>query len=228
MYIFLISLISWIFPLISPDLKNKPEIIFDGKDVSQLRAYKSDLFPDDAWEVSEGAIKTKTIKNNVDLVTRNRYKDFDLSFEWKVSKAGNSGVFFHVQEDFSHQSGNGNSPNWLQNFEFQILDDIDFPDKTPNRSAGSVYDLITPENKSLKPVGAYNTARIIVKKAKVTHYINGRKIIQYTIGSPEMNQLIAKSKFKDKKDFGAYKEGHIMFQHHGQEVWYKNITIKKL
>jgi len=224
-YILMLSAIQWI---IHPEFKGKTEIIFNGSDVSQLKAYKSDLFPTDSWEITEGAIKTKTVKNNVDLLTRNKYKDFDLSFEWKVSKAGNSGVFFHVQEDFSHQSGNGNSPNWLQNFEFQILDDIDFPDKTANRSAGSVYDLITPENKTLKPVGEYNTARIVVKKAKVTHYINGKKIIQYTIGSPEMNQLIAKSKFKDKKDFGAYKEGHIMFQHHGQEVWYKNITIKKL
>jgi len=223
--VLLFTLISW---LVRPELKGKIEIIFNGSDVSALRAYKSDQFPAEAWELSEGAIKTKTVKNNVDLITRNKYKDFDLNFEWKVSKAGNSGVFFHVQEDFSHQSGDGNSPNWLQNFEFQILDDIDFPDKTPNRSAGSVYDLITPANKTLKPVGEFNTARIVVKKSKVTHYINGKKIVQYTIGSPEINQLIVKSKFKDKKDFGAYKEGHIMFQHHGQEVWYKNITIKRL
>jgi len=108
--------------------------LFDGKSTSQLRGYKLDTFPD-AWKVEDGALVAQTNVPNVDLVTKDTYTNFDLTFDWAVSKAGNSGIFYNVQENSSHESGNGNSPNWLDNFEFQILDDIDFNDHEPRRSA---------------------------------------------------------------------------------------------
>jgi hypothetical protein len=202
--------------------------LFDGKSTEQLRGYKMEGFPNQAWKVEEGALVAQTGVANMDLVTKDTYKDFELVFDWKVSKAGNSGVFFHVQEVADMQSGNGNSANWLNNFEMQILDDINFNDKEPKRSAGSLYDLITPENKKLKPVGEYNQARLVVSKGHVEHWLNGIKVVEYTIGSDALNGLINNSKFKTNPDFAKSTDGHIMFQHHGQKVWLKNIKVRKL
>jgi hypothetical protein len=202
--------------------------LFDGKSTDKLRGYKMDRFPDQAWKIEEGALVTQTGVPNIDLVTTDTYKDFELVFDWKVSKAGNSGVFFHVQEVADMESGNGNSPNWLNNFEMQLLDDIDFNDKEPKRSAGSLYDLISPENKKLKPVGEFNQSRLVVNKGHVEHWLNGAKVVEYEIGSVDLNQLISNSKFNENPEFAKSTTGHIMFQHHGQKVWFKNIKIRRL
>jgi hypothetical protein len=201
--------------------------LFDGKSINELRGYKMDTFPD-AWKVEDGALVAQTDVPNVDLVTKGTYTNFDLTVEWAMSKAGNSGIFYNVQENSAHESGNGNSPNWLDNFEFQLLDDIDFNDHEPRRSAGSLYDLITPVNKHLKPVGEYNTARLLVDHGHVEQWINGEKVVEYELGSKEINNLISKSKYRTNPNFAKNTSGHIMFQHHGQKVWLKNIKIKEL
>lgn len=203
------------------------EILFDGENTDKFRGYKMEEFPS-AWEVVDGSLSTIPEIQNVDIVTKEMYQNFELVFEWKVSKAGNSGVFFHLQETFDMESGNGNSPNWLNDFEFQILDDIDFYDKDPMRSAGSLYDLITPTNKTLKPVGEYNTAKLYVKDGHAEHWINGTKVVEYVIGGEVLTKILKESKFKDNPDYGSSKMGHIMFQHHGQKVWYRSIKIRKL
>jgi hypothetical protein len=186
-----------------------------------------DTFPD-AWKVEDGALVAQTNVPNVDLVTKDTYTNFDLTLEWAVSVGGNSGIFYNVQENSSHESGNGNSPNWLDNFEFQLLDDIGFNDHEPRRSAGSLYDLITPQNKHLKPVGEYNTARLLVDHGHVEQWVNGEKVVEYELGSKELNDLISKSKYRNNPNFAKSTSGHIMFQHHGQKVWLKNIKIKRL
>lgn len=203
-------------------------MLFDGKLTEQLRGYKMNTFPHEAWKVEQGALVTQTGVPNIDLVTKEQYKDFELQFDWKVSEAGNSGVFFHVQEEANQEAGNGNSPNWLDNFEMQILDDINFDDKEPKRSAGSLYDLITPQNKKLKPVGEYNQARLVVNKGHVEHWMNGVKVVEYQIGSEKLNSIINNSKFKENPKFAKSTTGHIMFQHHGQQVWLKNIKVRRL
>ncbi len=202
--------------------------LFNGKSTAQLRGYKMDGFPAEAWKVEDGALVTNPDVPNVDLVSKSTYTNFDLTFEWKMSKAGNSGVFYNVEETSPHQSGNGNSPNWLDNFEMQLLDDIDFNDKEPKRSAGSLYDLIAPQNKTLKPVGQYNTGRLYVNKGHVEQWLNGVKVVEYEIGSKKLNDLIAASKYKDNPKFAKATSGHLMFQHHGQKIWLKNIRVKRL
>lgn len=223
--IVLISIWSW---QAQAQKSEKWVTLFDGKSTDQLRGYKMKSFPEQAWLVEDGALVTQTGVPNIDLVTKDTYKDFELVFDWKVSKAGNGGVFFHVQEVADMESGNGNSANWLDNFEMQILDDIDFNDKEPKRSAGSLYDLITPQNKKLKPVGEYNQARLVVSKGHVEHWLNGVKVVEYQIGSDALNQLINNSKFKENPKFAKSAEGHIMFQHHGQKIWLRNIKVRKL
>jgi hypothetical protein len=206
---------------------HKWHYLFDGKSINELRGYKTATFPN-SWKVENGALVTQTNVANADLVTKDLYTNFDLTLEWAVSKAGNSGIFYNVQENSEHESGNGNSPNWLDNFEFQLLDDIDFNDHEPRRSAGSLYDLIAPVKKNLKPVGKYNTARLLVNKGHVEQWINGNKVVEYEIGSADLNGLIAKSKYSANPNFAKTTSGHIMFQHHGQKIWLKNIRIKRL
>lgn len=203
-------------------------VLFDGTSVEALRGYRMDDFPEKAWKIEDSALITQTDVANIDLVTKQTYQNFELAFDWKVSKAGNSGVFFHVQETAEHEAGNGNSPNWLNNFEMQILDDINFEDKDPKRSAGSLYDLIAPKNKQLKPVGEYNHTRLLVNDGHVEHWLNGNKVVEYEIGSDKLQQIIRESKFKDNPDFAKSTNGHIMFQHHGQKVWFKNIKVRRL
>lgn len=202
--------------------------LFNGTSTAQLRGYMSDSFPTGAWKVEDSALVTQTGVPNIDLVTIDTFTNFDLTFQWKVSKAGNSGVFYNVQEASAHESNNGNSPNWLDNFEFQLLDDINFNDKAPIRSAGSLYDLISPVNKHLKPVGEYNTARLLVNHGHVEQWINGQKVVEYELNSPQINDLISKSKYKENPKFAKSTSGHIMFQHHGQQVWLKDIQVKRL
>jgi hypothetical protein len=208
--------------------KSKWIVLFNGTSTENFKGYGMPGFPGDAWKVEDGALVTQTGVPNMDLVTKEKFKNFELTFEWKVSEGGNSGVFYHVQESLTHQSGNGNSPNWLDNFEMQILDDIGFNDKAPIRSAGSLYDLIIPTNKKLKPVGEYNTGKLIVNGSHVEQWINGNKVVEYEIGSPEMTRLLATSKFKDNPGYGKSADGLIMFQHHGQKVWFKNIKVRRL
>jgi hypothetical protein len=193
-----------------------------------LRGYGIDVFPEGVWLVENGMLVTNPDTANRDLLTKGRYKNFELEYEWAVDTAANSGVFFHMQENLTMESGNGNSPNWLDNFEIQVLDDIYFYDTAAVRSAGSLYDLIKPVNKKLKPIGDFNQARLIHNNGHVEHWLNGAKVLEFEIGSPEMTKLLAESKFSNNPGYGSDKEGHIMFQHHGQRVYYKNIRIRRL
>ena len=206
---------------------HKWHYLFDGKSINELRGYQMTGFPD-AWKVKDGALEAQADVPNVDLVTKDTYTNFDLTLEWAMSPGGNSGIFYNVLENSNHESGNGNSPNWLDNFEFQLLDDIGFNDHEPRRSAGSLYDLITPVNKHLKPVGQYNTARLLVDHGHVEQWVNGEKVVTYELNSREINDLIARSKYRNNPNFAKSTSGHIMFQHHGQKVWLRNIKIKRL
>lgn len=203
-------------------------VLFDGEDRGQLRGYKMKDFPSHAWEVKDGMLVTKTNVENVDIITKDTYKNFELVYDWKVSKAGNSGLFFHIKEISDMVSGDGNSPNWMNDFEIQILDDVNFYDKAPKRTAGALYDLIAPTNAKVNPYGVFNQARLVVNNNHVEHYLNGIKVVDFTIGSPELQTIINNSKFNENPIFGTSREGHIMFQHHGQKVWFKNMKVRKL
>ena len=185
-------------------------------------------FPQGVWVVENGTLITNPDTANRDLITKDRYMNFELQYEWAVDTAANSGVFFHIQENLAMEAGNGNSPNWLDNFEIQILDDQHFYDTLAVRSAGSLYDLIKPINKELKPIGDFNQAVLIHNNGRVEHWLNGKKVLEFEIDSPEMKTLLANSKFKDNPGYHSDKEGHIMFQHHGQRVYFRNIKVREL
>jgi len=196
-------------------------VLFDGKPTDKLRGYKMKAFPSEQWVIDNGALKTVPGKA-IDLISVDQFEDFELEFEWKVAPGGNSGVMYRVGET-------GSAP-WHTGPEYQVLDDSKHPDgRNPKTSAGSLYALIAPPaDKTLKPVGEFNSSRIVFKKNKVEHWLNGAKMVEYEWGSEEVKGLIAKSKFAPMKEFMTRKEGHVDFQHHGQEAWFRNIRIRRL
>lgn len=203
-------------------------VLFDGSSTDAFRGYGVDYFPAGVWNVEDGSLTTNPDTANRDLITKERYGNFDLMYEWAVDTAANSGVFFHMQEKLAMEAGNGNSPNWLDNYELQVLDDLHFYDTVAVRSAGSVYDLIAPKGKKLKPIGDFNEARLIHNNGHVEHWLNGVKVVEFDMESDEMKALLANSKFGENPNYHSYTEGHIMLQHHGQKVYYRNIKVKRL
>jgi len=199
------------------------QVLFDGKSTDAWRGYKRQDFPSKGWVIEDGAWKTVVKGEHADIMTKSKFKNYELEFEWKTSPGGNSGVMYHVIES--------SGPAWHTGPECQVLDDAKHPDgKNPKTSAGSLYALIAPNSqKKLKPVGEWNTMKIVAKGKHVEHWLNGAKVVEYQWDSPEVKKLIAQSKFKDLPNFmGSEEGGHIVFQHHGQEVWYRNIRIRDL
>ncbi len=197
-------------------------VLFDGSSTDALRGFKRPDFPDGSWVIENGALKAVGGADRVDLVTREKYSDFELELEWKVSPAGNSGFFYRVSEQGAQV--------WHTGPEVQVLDDARHADgKDPRTAAGSLYALLAPnEQKKLKPVGEFNHARLLVKGNHAEHWLNGAKVLEYEIGSPNLQELIAESKFKDLPNFMEEPLGYIAFQHHGDDIWFRNIRIRRL
>lgn len=195
-------------------------VLFDGKSADAFRGYKRDSFPDKSWKVENGTLKTIPGGEVVDLITKEKFESFDLLLDWRISPGGNSGVIYHVAESFPQSYNTGP--------EMQVLDDSKHKDgANPKTSAGALYALIAPRAKVLKPVGEWNHARLLVCGNHVQHWLNGKKIVEYDLGSQALNDLIAASKFKDMPGFAKEKSGHIALQNHHDEVWYRNIRVRR-
>jgi hypothetical protein len=196
-------------------------VLFDGKSTDAWRGYKQDAFPDKGWTVENGAIKTVAGAEAGDIITRDKFKDFELEYEWRVSPGANSGVFYNVAETGARVYETGP--------EMQVLDDEKHKDgKNPTTSAGALYALIAPSEKATRPVGEFNKARIVVKSGHVEHWLNGKKVVEYDLTGDAIKAMIAGSKFKEMPMFARETEGHIALQHHGDEVWFRNIRIRRL
>ena len=196
------------------------EKLFDGTSTAKWRGYKQTGFPAKGWTVEGGALKV--LGGGGDLVTREKYESFELEWQWKVSPGANSGVMFHVSEDFGAPYETGP--------EYQVLDDAKHGDgKNPKTSAGALYALIAcNEKKALRPVGEWNKSRLVISGTHGEHWLNGRQVVRYDLGSPEMQALIAGSKFKSMPKFAQEKSGHICLQDHGDAVWFRDIRVKRI
>ena len=201
---------------------NDWQILFDGKNTEHWRGFGKEDFPNDNWKVENNTLKTiPGLKNTVDIITKEKYQNFELELEWKVSKAGNSGVFYFASESQSYI--------WQSAPEMQVLDNDNHPDgKNPLTSAGSLFALIAPNNGKVKSVGKFNKAKIKVLKNRVEHWLNGVKIVEYVYQSNAMWELVDKSKFKDMPYFAKATKGSIGLQGDHGEVWYRDIRIRKL
>ena len=197
------------------------EVLFDGTSTDQFRAFRRDSFPSGSWKIENGQLRTIPGGEEIDLVTKETYGNFELAFEWKAATGANSGVIYRVSESFDR--------SWRTGPEYQLLDDAGHPDgNNPLTAAGSLYALISAEGKTLKPAGEYNASRIIAQGGRIEHWLNGKKVVALELGSYAANQRIAKSKFANMPRFAKEPTGHICLQHHRDEVWFQNIKVRRL
>ena len=214
-------------------------ILFDGSSLDGWRGYNKAYIPN-KWGIEDGALKF-TKNPNVDkpeggdIIFKHDFKNFELSFKWKISEAGNSGVFFLAKEVKGQ-------PIYISSPEFQVLDNVNHPDAkmgvNGNRKSASLYDMIPATPQNSLPAGEWNTSKIIVKGDKIEHYQNDVKVVEYTVRTKEWTDLLQSSKFSEAKwpiafellnnVGGDTKSGVIGFQDHGDDVWFKDIKVKIL
>lgn len=193
--------------------------LFDGKTTAGWRNYKREgIGP--GWQVVDGML-TRAGDNAGDIITTGKYRNFDLSLEWRVAEGGNSGIFYRATED--------NDYIWQSAPEMQVLDDAKHADgKDPLTSAGSNFALYPAPRGVVLPAGQWNTARLVVNGSHVEHWLNGSKLLEYELGSDEWKARGGASKFKAMPNYGQAAEGHIGLQDHGDKVEFRNIRIKVL
>jgi cytochrome c len=209
--------------LTAKEKKDGWQLLFDGKTTSGWKSWKSDKV-NDRWKIANGELYLdKAAADKGDLVTEKEYKDYELALEWKIGACGNSGILFNVIADDKYQNTYHTGP------EMQVLDNTCHPDaKIIKHRAGDLYDLISCSKETVKPAGEWNQVRIISKNAKMEFWLNGTKVVEFTMHTPEWDQMVANSKFKTMPDFGKALQGHIALQDHGDPVWFRNIKIREL
>lgn len=209
--------------------------LFDGESFAGWRGYNRQDVPG-AWTIEDGAIKINGsgmgeagATDGGDIIYDRKFKNFELTFDWKVSEGGNSGVFYLAQEVEG-------KPIYESSPEYQILDNVKHPDaklgKNGNRQSASLYDLVPAVPQNSKPAGEWNTGGILVYQGTVVHSQNGENVVEYHLWTDDWKNMVANSKFKDWPNFltagGENQEGYIGLQDHGNDVWFKNIKIKIL
>ncbi len=213
--------------LTAKEVKQGWKLLFNGKNLDGWTSVGRETPPERGWTVENGVLTVNKggPQKGGDIITKDRYSDFDLMVEFKITKGANSGIkYFFVRYD---------KGGWL-GFEYQILDDQTHPDakagRDGNRLQGGLYDMFAPaKNKKDKPVGEWNQARIVAKGSKVEHYLNGKKILTFDRKSEQFKEALSHSKFNGSEPmFGDVKSGHILLQEHQDEVSFRNVKIKLL
>jgi hypothetical protein len=198
--------------------------LFDGKTLNGWRTYKNK--PADAWSVADGILYCKGNETNksdmrADLITNDQYENFEFEMDWKISKAGNSGIMYMVTEEFDAAYKSGP--------EYQIIDDVNFPEKLESwQKTAANYAMDSAAGANPNPVGEWNHSKIIVNKGHVEHWLNNKKVVEYELWTEEWKKKKNEGKWKDTPGYGMAKKGHIALQDHGSEAWFNNIRIKEL
>ncbi len=209
-------------------------ILFDGTSTNGWRAYNGDSLPSQ-WIIKDGALTFDTEKRNEadhkggkDIIyAAQKFENFELYLEWKISEGGNSGIFYHLPEGFD-------GPAEVAP-EYQLLDDLKW-EKINNatlqewQKTGADYAMHVPDihQKIVKPAGEWNSARIRFTPALVEHWLNGKKILSFIPWSAAWQERKASGKWKDFPKYGTFKTGYIGLQDHDSPLWFKNIKIKPL
>ena len=224
-------------------------VLFDGSSLEGWRGYGKDEVPT-RWSIDDGCLKfsgTGTGEgqqgNGGDIIFAHKFKNFELSFDWKVSKGGNSGVFYLIQEVTTEKDGETIlEPSYISAPEYQILDNANHPDaklgKDGNRQSASLYDMIPAVPQNQNAYEQWNEGKILVYKGTVVHSQNGENVLEYHLWTQQWTDMLQASKFSQEKWPLAFEllnncggenhEGYIGFQDHGDDVWYRNIRIKIL
>ena len=212
------------------DLPNKPKRVwyslFDGKSLKGWHLFNT-TSEIKTWKIEEGSLVClggKGPSGSGDIFTDQTYADFELRWEWKVNKGSNSGIFYHVIEDPKYKRAIETAP------EYQIIDDINYPAKLEDsQKSGANYGMHTPaQSKQLKPIGEWNTSRLIFKKGRVEHWLNDIRIVTFRSWNKDWTKRKTEGKWKDYPDYGLSKVGRIGLQDHGNKAYFKNIEIREL
>ena len=194
------------------------QLLFDGESLASWRGYKCEDRPE-GWRAVDGALAR--VGQGGDLITIEQFDDFELRFDWKVQQSGNSGVMFRVAET--------DGPPWHTGPEFQVLHNAGHRDgAAPITSAGSNYAVHPPVRDVTRPVGEWNTARLLVNGTHVEHWMNGVKLLEYEFGSADWQRGVLASKFADIPGYGGETSGHLAIQDHGDPVSFRNIKVRRL
>lgn len=210
-------------------------LLFDGNTSSGWRSTRGPDFPATGWEVKDGLLSVtehggEEGGNAGDIITTRKYSNFELLVDFRITPGANSGIKYFVNLDMTPgHEGHGSAIG----FEYQILDDALHPDaklgKDGDRTLGSLYDMVPADkSKPARPVGEWNTARIIIRGAHGEHWLNGVKVLEYTRLTPRFRQIVADSKFHVYPGFGEANDGFILLQDHGFPVSFRNIKIRGL
>ena len=219
-------------------------LLWDGKTTDGWRSPNSERFPSRSWSIADGVLTVDAGVNNAnaeagaggDIITRERYSNFELSADFKTTPGCNSGIKIFVQPNLSPIDKVTGQPIGVGSaigMEYQILDDERHPDakagRNGDRRLGALYDLMPCDtNKPVKPMGEWNRVRILSQGKHVEFWLNGQKILEFERGSAEFREAVAQSKFKNIPDFGEWPDGHILLQEHGSVVSFRNIKIRAL
>jgi hypothetical protein len=195
------------------------KVLFDGKSMDAWRGFRSDGVPS-GWQIVGGALSKDT--PTADIMSKEQFGDFELELEWKIGEAGNSGIFYRATEEY-------NRVYWSAP-EYQLLDDIKGADnKTRLTCAGALYALYPSPAGNLKPIGEWNTTKIVAKGAHVEHWLNGVKLLEVELWTPDWEAKVTGSKFKDWPNFGRAKRGHIAIQgDHAGALAFRLIRIREI
>lgn len=202
------------------------ELLFDGKSTNGWRFYKDGEIK--GWKVVDGVLYNSGIGSDHggDIITLEKFKDFELSLEWKVEHGSNSGIFYHVQELDSVHAIYESGP------EYQLTDDINDADPKyqteDTQFTGANYAMNAPIGAKVKPIGEWNITRILIKGSHVEHWLNGVKVVEYELWTPEWLQRKNNCKWKECPSYGIAKEGFIGLQDHGGLTGFRNIKIRRL
>ncbi len=206
-------------------------LLFDGETFDGWRGYNREAFPEAGWVIEDGVLKVlgagtgEAGGQGGDIIYDQKFLDFHLKMEWKVSPAGNSGIFYLAQEVEGE-------PIWKSAPEMQVLCNEGHVDamlgEDGNRMAGSLYDLVPAKPQNAHPTGEWNQVEVIVFKGTVIHRMNGENVVEYHLGTPDWERKVAGSKFAEFPWFGKYEPGYIGLQDHGDDVWFRNIRLKEL
>ena len=225
-------------------------LLFDGRTLAGWRGLGYPGVPEGHWTVEDGAIR-KVANAKVapaadgrrppggDLMTVATFRDFELSWDWKMSPAGNSGLKYNVSEELSGgqpsnvlrpATGSPGVSHSAIGFEYQMIDDDRHSDgKLPTHRSGALYDLITPDaRKELKPIGQWNHSRVVFVGTHGEHWLNGVKVVEYELGSRSLDSALAASKFRTMPWYGQRRTGHIVLQDHGDDAWFRNLKIREV
>jgi hypothetical protein len=205
------------------------EYLFDGQNTSKWKSVNVDSFPSKGWAIEQGALVLAS-SDGGDIITREKFDSFELVFDFKLTDSANSGIKYFVG-NMNNKDKEGktifNGP------EYQIIDDHSHPAVTDDKkgqltSTGALYLLYAPENKTLKPAGQWNAARIVANGKNVEHWLNGLKLLSYERGSVDFRDKITATKFKNQENYGELESGHIMITDHNDKVYFKNIKVRRL